>query len=154
MGTMLKNKVVLKDVGNPKAVTMLPDGQTKLLLGTIIGIASGTVERKAADGLTTFTGLKGSFEAVPANADNDTVQGGVCFLPESFQGPIEDMLADDADSVKFAFEVYAVKADNPQGYSWAMQPLTEAAQNDPLAELRALAPASKAPAIEDKAAKK
>ena len=54
--------------------------------------------------------------------------------------------------MKIAFELYVTKATNPQGYSWALKPLTEPTANDPLAELRALIPPKAATkAIENKA---
>ena len=61
------------------------------------------------------------------------------------------VVRDAVSSVRLAYTVSIIKADNPAGYSWKLQPLIEAAANDPLSELRSLlpAPAPKAAAIAD-----
>lgn len=135
----IKSKIVFKDLGEPAAVKLLKDGENKLLLGTIMGIARDIKISKAADGMTEFKGLKGEFEAVPADAERPTVKSGVTFLGDAFQADIVAMLEaeDGPESVAFAFEVYAVKAKNPAGYSWALAPLLKAEASDPLAALRA-----------------
>lgn len=159
MGIQIKNKLVFKDLGNPKTVDFEKLGTDKFLLGTIVGIATATVTKKAADGLSEFTGLKGNFEGIPADPTRDTIQSGVAFLGEAFQSPIEALLNGDenndpVESVKMAFELYVTKAANPQGYSWALKPLTEATPNDPLAELRALMnKPAETPQVEDKSKK-
>lgn len=140
MGTVVKSKVVLKDLGEPAAVKLLPEGQDKFMLGTIVGIADRIKLAKLPDGVTTTEGLKGTFEAVPADPAKDTVRSGVCFLGEAFQADILALLKqeDGPDSVSFAYEVWVVKAKNPAGYQWALAPLMKAEEADPLAAMRAL----------------
>ncbi len=138
MGTVIKSKIVFKDLGIPALVK--DHDKNELLLGTIIGRADGIKESKAADQMTVFKGLKGTFEAVPADPAKDTIRSGVIFLGDAFQADILSLLETEGgpDSVDFAFEIYAVKATNAAGYSWAMKPLLKASEADPLANIRAL----------------
>lgn len=153
--TLMQTKIALKNVGNPKAVTMLPDGTNELHLGAIVGVATGIKNGKQADGVTPFVGLVGNFEAVPSDTSKEAVASGVCYLPDAFQQPIIDALADKvndkgevtqpgATSVQFAYEVYAIKAQNPQGYSWQLRSAIEPSANDPLAEAKAKLVAARA----------
>lgn len=153
MGIIQKNKLVLKDVasGNPKKImALLDEKENSVTVGTIIGIASGIKHGKQADGVTPIKGLSGNFEGTPADPEHDTVQSGVCYLPEAFMNPIFDILEDDEQGgpVQFAAEVILVRAENAAGYSWALRPAGDmhAKQNDPLASLRSALPAPKAPA--------
>lgn len=130
-----------------------------VILGALVGHATGEVRRKSPAGDQEFTGLSGSFEVHRKMLDGtldeeNSSASGVCFIPEAFQNPILDALADKvdgngkvtqpgADAVNFAFEVGIQKAGNAAGYEWVLQPLVEAApdQHDPLAELRKALPA-------------
>lgn len=149
MAVTIKSKLVFKDLGEPAAVKLLPEGQTKILLGTIVGIADGIKVSKGADGITEFRGLKGTFEGVPADPKRDTVKSGVAFLGDAFQADIIALLdeKDGPESVSFAYEVWVVKAPNAAGYSWALAPKMPAAANDPLSEMRKLVTQAPAPAI-------
>lgn len=144
----IKSKIVFKDLGEPAAVKMLKDGENTLLLGTIMGIARDIKISKAADGMTEFKGLKGEFEAIPADPERAVVRSGVTFLGDAFQSDIVALLEaeDGPDNVAFGFEVYSVRAKNPAGYSWALKPLLKASAADPLAALRAEIASAKAPA--------
>ena len=137
--TIIKNKLVLKDLGNPAKVKDLQGDKAKHVLGTIIGIASG-VRRRAnkTDPTKMDEGLLGNFEGVPNDKDADTVSSGVCYLPEGMFQMIASKLEGEnaADSVQFAIEVATVKANNPAGYTWAMTPKIDTAEADPLAALR------------------
>jgi hypothetical protein len=138
--TQIKPKLVFKDLGEPAAVKLLPEGQTRLLLGTIVGIADGIKIAKGADGISEFKGLKGTFEGVPADTSKPITKSGVAFLGDAFQADIVALLEDEKgpDSVSFAYEVWVIRATNAAGYSWALVPKMQAAPNDPLAEMRKL----------------
>lgn len=155
MATTIKSKLVFKDLGEPALVKTLPEGQTKLMLGTIIGIADGIKIAKGPDGVSAFEGLKGTFEGVPADPTKDTVRSGVTFLGDAFQADIVALLkSDDApESVSFAYEVWVVKAANPAGYSWALAPKMKATEADPLSAMRALVAREEKPALEAPAKK-
>lgn len=147
MGTVVKSKLVFKDIGNPARVK--DHNEETLMLGTIMGQADGIKIAKGADGMTEFKGLKGTFEGIPTDPERDTVRSGVAFLGDAFQSDIIALLEseDRPELVAFAFEVYAVKAKNPAGYSWALKPLLTAKATDPLAELKAAIAAESKPAI-------
>jgi hypothetical protein len=143
--TTMKAKLVPKDLGNPKRVTTLPEGQNKVVLGTIIGIASDIFTRTDPQ-QNTYEGLKGSFEGVSSDDTQDIIQSGVLYLPTGMHEMIADVIKQVDDkgertvaSVQFAFEVAAVKASNPQGYSWAIKKLVDETEADPLKELRSIA---------------
>lgn len=153
MGVLVKAKIVAKDVGNPKLIATLPDNENKLVLGAIIGIARDFKSKVDQRDLKEYWFFTGDFEAVPAEAGKDVTRSGVLYLPTGIQELISNALYDAqgerlTDAVQFAFEVSVVKATNAQGYSWAFEPKMQAAPNDPLAELRALAAPKPAPAIE------
>lgn len=146
-GTVLVTKIALKNVGNPKQITVLPETVRELHLGAIVGVATNVKRGKMPDGVTETIGLAGSFEAIPADASKDTVRSGVCYLPDAFMLPIIDALSDEIGSdgkvtkegvasVQFAFEVYAIRAENPQGYSWQLRAAVPPTENDPLAEAK------------------
>lgn len=149
-----KTKLVLSDLGSPKAVTAEDFQGKEMLLGTIIGLASAIKVAKGTDGITEFHGMKGTFEGTPADPKRNVILSSVCYMPDDFQDPVLNLLrgreavgkeGDDdyrppvapVEEVKIAFEVYAIKADNPQGYSWMLKPLMDYKANDPLAALRA-----------------
>lgn len=155
MAKVQLTKLAIKNIGNPKAVTMLPEGTNQLLLGTIAGVATGVKKTKMPDGVTVLMGLSGTFEGTPADPKADVISSGVCYLPDAFQGPIIDLLSDvvnadgevakeGAHSAAFAYEVYSIKATNPQGYSYMLKSAIEASEADPLAELRGKLAALKA----------
>lgn len=152
-----KTKLTLKDIasGNPKKImALLPEKEESIVVGTIIGIASGIKNGKGADGVTPAKGLAGDFEGTPADTELDVVRSGVCYLPEAFMNPIFDLLEKEGgpDSVQFAAEVLLMRAANPAGYSWAMRPVQDqhAVENDPLKALRSALPKPSAtPAIAD-----
>lgn len=146
MGVVQQTKIVFKSVGDPKkALALMPENENKAVLGTIMGIATKEITRKGSDGVTIMPGLGGSFEAMSVDPTKDTVQSGVCFMPEAFQGPILDILRSDENAqVKFAAEISIVRATNPQGYSWQCESLLPPAATDPLTEMRAQIAANKA----------
>lgn len=139
---------------NPKKIHAEAETVRELTLGTIVGIANGIKTGKMPDGVTPYEGMKGNFEI--AFTDGKRVASGVCYLPDAFMQPILDLLSDEygtdpADpskeilvrravpSVRFALLVKVVRKENAAGYSWSVTPIGQVVQNDPLAELRALA---------------
>ena len=137
----IKSKLVPgKDLGNPSNVKNLKDGETRLLMGTVIGEVSRMVTRTMPTG-EVYEGFGGTFEAIPADPNLPTVRSGVLYLPGGFfeliANPFKEMSAsDDTARLQFGFEVYAVKDSNPQGYAWQYVPLGEPGKSDPLAAIR------------------
>lgn len=137
----MKSKIVPgKDLGQPKAVTLLPDGKNSLLMGTIMGRVEKVITRTMPNG-DIYEGLSGFFEAIPSNPELPIVQSGICYLPTGFlellTGPLKKAQeANPAAYLDFIFEVEAVKDSNPQGYTWRYTPRVATTSADPLAHLR------------------
>lgn len=105
---------------------------------TIYGIATGikTVIDKNKD--ETYYALSGQFEA-EYPATRTLFRSGVLYLPSGIHQTVESAvktLENEGDQVNFAFEMRAVPAENPQGYSWEAKPLLRPATTDPLIQLR------------------
>ncbi len=145
-----RTKLVFKDLGDPKRIAAEKEDVKEILLGTMIGIATDIVERKGPDGVDVFTGLKGSFEAIPTDEEMSIVKSGLTFLPEAFQEPIVAQLSDEDNEgpVQFACEIWVIRATNPQGYSWQLRGLDDNLEkHDPLDKLRAIAEKNKTKAL-------
>lgn len=107
----------------------------KRLIGTVIGRANGIKQINMPNG-DKYEGLRGQFEAVNAETGEVTMSG-ICYLPSGFHDGVLDQLRDDnTASVDFAYRVFSIPSQNPQGYSYAMEPLLEPRESDPLSELR------------------
>lgn len=142
---MLKNKLVLKDLGDPKSI--FKGDKPLIVLGTIVGIATGIFSKAdGKDPTKIFSGLKGTFEGIPADQKEDAVQSGVLYLPDG----IYNMLAANfqgenaATSIQFAIEVQVKKATNPIGYEFGFVQKGKLATADPLASLKEAAGLAKA----------
>lgn len=143
MGTIIKNKLTPKELGDSKSILGAPADQKKILLGTVFGIATG-VSRKTVPDPTTetgqkeFEGLSGEFEGVPADPSRDTVQSGTLYLPVIHQ-QIAGMFKREKDapsSIRFACEVYSMRDTNKAGYTVVAEAITPLAEADPLGELK------------------
>lgn len=145
-----KSKVTLSTF-NPKRIAAEKDETRKLFLGTLIGRATGVVQRKKPNGDEIFMGLAGNFEAHVTGSD--PVTSGILFIPDSFQAPLIQALSDEVDaksgevitpaanSLQVAYRVYCVRDGNPQGYSWELESIIDPTIGkplDPLANLRVL----------------
>jgi hypothetical protein len=155
-------KMTVKDIGcNPKKVTAMDknaDGTpVRLPLCKIYGVATGYKSGEDKRTGTVFTALTGSFEAQNLQEKNEdgtpkVYQSGKLFLPAGIQETIEEPLRNAKDndqvlSVEFGFEIYAVQASNPIGYSYQAKPLLQASATDALSRVRELmAPKPEAPA--------
>lgn len=148
MATAVQSKIQInKALMSPKILVTMPENVLKLYLGRIFGIADRIAKRTAPD-LKTYEGLGGSFEAVPAKIEGqeerDTIQSGVLYLPEGIYETVANILKEtDKEgvlvnkSLQFGFDVFAVRASNPQGYSYQFMPLGKPTANDPLSAVRA-----------------
>ena len=130
----IRGKLVLKDLGNPDAIKAMASDIKRLVLGQLIGMASGFVERTDPKTGEQFEGLSGLFRSVPADKSEDELESGVLFIPDAFHNVIASKLrevlkADPSASVNFAFEVASIRASNPQGRSWDFKPLWDEAEN-------------------------
>jgi hypothetical protein len=132
-----RSKLVLKDLGNPDEIKSMSDTVRRLVLGTLIGIADGFIERTNPKDGEIMEGLTGQFRSIPAKEDAEELESGILFIPDAFHNLIAGTLrtekAKDANAkVNFAFEIAAVRAVNPQGRSWDFKPLIESETENPL----------------------
>lgn len=141
MALSQRTKIVTKDLGDPSLVKTLPEAEKRYFLGTLVGIVSGFVERaNPKDPAEKFEGLSGQFRSIPSDDKRDELESGVCFLPDAFHNmiaaPFRKMAeADKNAQLRFAFEIYSIRANNAAGYSWEFKPKIEAAGGNPLDEL-------------------
>ena len=159
----LKSKITLTNF-RPARLLALPEDVFRLNLGTLVGRATGVVQRKSPEGEQVFEGLGGMFMA---QVDKDEpIRSGVLFMPDSFIQPLIVMLSDEvdkdtgevkrkgADAVEFAYNVWAVRAKNAAGREWELEAIMDPKAEepvDPLAALTArLAPVPAQAAIENK----
>ena len=136
------SKIVGATLGNPKAIHNLPEGQTELLLGRVIGTASDIVMRTVPLTGEQVLGIKGEFEATPADETKDVVQAPVLWLPCDGNELVAKMLYNEkgeriANAVDIAFDIAVFKASNAAGYSWKLKPLFAPAADNPMERLRA-----------------
>lgn len=154
----IRGKIVLKEIGNPKAVLASADAKAKHVLGMVFGIATG-VKRvpNKTDPTKLDESLSGDFETRPSDTANfEVVRSGKLYLPEGMHNMIASRLEGEnpAKSVQFAIEVATIKAQNPAGYTWSFTPKLETSEADPLKALRDAVEASKPAQVEHKPATK
>jgi hypothetical protein len=141
MAIAQRTKIVPKDLGDPSIIKLQPEETKRYMLGTIIGIVTGFVFRadlKDAD--RKMEGLSGSFRSIPADEKRDELESGILWLPDAFHNIIaatfRKMSEDDKNAqLRFAYEIYSIRASNPIGYSWEFKPKIEATGGNPLNEL-------------------
>lgn len=163
----LKAKITLTDFRPARLLAEKAD-VTRMLLGTLIGRATGTVKRQSPDGSQTFIGLGGEFQAHVAG-DDEPVSSGVLFMPDTFINPLIEIISDKVDektgevkengaeAVLLAYHVFAVRANNAQQRSWELEAIADPKAEEPvdaLAGLRALVTPPTQAALEDKSADK
>lgn len=153
----MRTKLTLADFPTPPAMIKTMTAQDlakaggRLVMGRYVGIATGFVVRTKPDKSETFEGLKGQFRLIPADPEKDEVESGVCFFPDAYHNMIagglrtalkaftdengKEAYGDPNGSVQFGFEVSAIPAKNPQGYSWQFLPLLPPKVASPLDHL-------------------
>lgn len=157
------SKLTLSDF-RPKRIGGEGPEVHKLLLGYFVGRGTGVVEAVSADKEEVFKGMKGVFEARLTDSELrdddgnpvviDVLRSGKAFISSPFGDGFIDLLSPKIDektgeviengaaAVEFAYAVYVQRSGNPNGYSWALEPLMEMqAEQDPLNKLKGLLPA-------------
>lgn len=173
MNKIDRPKLVAKSLGNPKDVVG-DKAPTRILLGTVIGVAEKIKEKVAADragNSQSFEQIVGSFEGIPAKPLTidgvvyDRISSGVLYLPDGIHQGLAAALTPATKGaavspIRFAIDLFAVKAPGtPGGYGYEAVPVVETVAFDPLADIRkivtdaraALAAPAAAPAPEHKA---
>ena len=140
MARAQRTKLALKDLGDPARVKTLPEGERVkpgYFMGTIIGIASGFVERKDDKTGNSLEGLGGQFRFIPSDEKRDELESGILWIPDAFHNMIAERLraalkGDENATISFGFDVTSIGANNPAGYSWQFTPKTEPDAANPL----------------------
>lgn len=131
----IKNKVTVKDLGEPKKVLGLDGDKARHVLGTIVGIATNVQRRTNRNDPTRMDeALVGDFKAIPAKITDEfqPISSGVCYLPSGAFNKIASILEGEnaPKSVRFVMEVATVKDKNAAGYTYSLVPkLAEAGEN-------------------------
>lgn len=152
--TVMKAKIAVKDLGNPKKAAALEDGDTsRITLGRVIGIATDIKKGLNPTG-EPYMGLVGSFEGIPQDEAKDIIQSGVCYLPAGITEAIAGQLVASGKPVSFGFDIKVFKAQNAAGLSYELVPLIAPSENDPLKAVRdAVSKALPAPETKPEAGK-
>lgn len=134
MARSQRTKITLRDLGEPKNIVTMPVDVKEYALGRLIGIAKGFIARTNPKDGTAMEGLSGEFRSVPSENEiakgREELESGVLFIPDAFHTMIAAALRaaqkdDPMAEIRFAFDVKAIRANNPQGYSWDFKPLIE-----------------------------
>lgn len=131
-------KITLTNFGKPDA-SKLKNGA--VIAGYLVGKARSFIERTQPKEGTKFEGLTGAFRLIPSDPDGEVLESGVLFIPDAFHNLIADQLRtqqrdDPKAEIEFAFEVAAMPANNPAGYSWKFNPAFKFAGVNPLDEVQ------------------
>lgn len=120
----------------PGLVSTLPDGENELPLARLYGTLDNVVYQDDKVSGQIFTSFVGSFEAINMQ-DGEVYTSGKMFLPKGISDLVESAVKKNPNSaIQFAFEVRAIKANNPAKYSYKVLPLVNPETSDALAELR------------------
>lgn len=141
--SMIISKLRAKNLGNPKVAAGFSeqDGAAGKIhwLGIIMGKASGTKPHKDPKDETIIShSLTGFFEGTPADTTKPKMRSGICWLPGGIHEMILEQVnsADEGAVVEFAFKIGTRLATNAAGYEYVTDPIGEAEQADPLADMR------------------
>lgn len=155
--TAIKKKLTSKD-WNPKRLLGQKDEVRRLMLGRLLGVASGITKATGNDG-ETLEGVTGQFKYQDALDDVSVpVYSAVLWFPSGFGldiiAALKPKMVDGkeqpgADAVKFAYDIGVQRAENPAGYEWLFAPLVAPAPDNPL-EMLETSVSTKQPAIESK----
>lgn len=143
-------KLSTKNAGiSPKKIHGVPDSQDTLKLCTIVGIADGIKQVEDPVHGKVFYPLTGRFEGINPETGTKT-RSGVLYLPtgihETYEAAVRKL--EEGDSIRFAIEIRAVRAENPAGYSYEAVDLLPLQEVDPLSEIANKLTAKAAPQLE------
>lgn len=136
------SKLTIKSLGcNPNMVKTLKKEQgTKLAIARMYGKASAVKYQEDKDNGKIYTYFAGTFEGINLQ-DGTVLRSGKMFLPEGISNVVETAIKtaqskDDKASISFAFEIRAVQASNPIGYSYEAAAIQKPEAEDELAAMR------------------
>lgn len=132
--------------------TVFKDKTKPQPLYRVVGICNGTRHGQTIEGedgtqrpakqapsptdkMRDWQALLGNFEATNLQT-GEVFRSGVCFLPSYVADIVAGQLIGDTQSVKFAFDVYAVFDENSiTSYQYQAMPLMAVSEDDPLKQL-------------------
>jgi hypothetical protein len=135
------SKITMATIGcKPALVTTLPEGQNELPIARLYGKLSDVRYQDDKAKGQIYTYFIGTFEAINMQ-DGDVYRSGKMFLPKGISELVEDATKkarekDPKASIAFAFEVRAIKANNPIKYSYKVLALKNPEAADELREIR------------------
>lgn len=131
-------KITVSAIGcKPGLVQTLPEGENELPLARLYGKLNEVRTQTDKDKGVTYTFFVGSFEAINMQ-DGEVYRSGKMFLPKGISELVEAAVNKNPNAaIGFAFELRAVKANNPAKYSYKVLALVNPEAVDELAQLRA-----------------
>lgn len=144
--TEIAARLTIKDLGidSRKVLKLIPEGQSKIAIARMYGIASKVGIQENRETGATYTFFVGSFEGVNL-LEGDTMQSSKMFLPDGAQQVLEHALNQAQQrhgknaSVHFAFEIRLVTKDVSEvraGYSYETAAILKAEHTDQLTAVR------------------
>lgn len=137
------SKITMATIGcKPAAVVGLPEGEKELPIARIFGkLTEVRYQDDKAKGQI-YTYFTGNFEAINMQT-GEVSKSGKLFLPKGISELVEDGVKtgrakDPTASISFAFQVNAIKATNPIGYSYKVLQLKPVEPEDELKAIRDL----------------
>lgn len=134
-------KLTVKALGcKPDMVKTLPEGQNKLALCRLFGKAHGVKYQDNKATATLDTVFLGIFEGINVQT-GESLRSGKLYLPKGISEVAEQAIKsaqakDENAQIAFAFEIRAVKATNPIGYSYEAVAVRSPQAEDELREMR------------------
>lgn len=149
------SKLTVQTLGCVPAMvkTLKPEEGNKIAIARLYGIAARVAYQEDKTQGVIHTYFAGNFEGINLQ-DGTTLRSGKMFLPKGISEVVEQAIKtaqakDDKASISFAFEIRAVRANNPAGYSYEASALKSPQEEDQLAEMRSMI--AKLPTHEQKA---
>jgi hypothetical protein len=132
-------KITMSAIGcKPGLVQTLPDGENELPLARLYGKLNEVRVQNDKDKGVSYTYFVGTFEAINMQ-DGEVFRSGKMFLPKGISELVEAAVQKNPNTaIGFAFQVNAIKANNPAKYSYKVLALKSPEAEDELKGIRDL----------------
>lgn len=132
--SQVKKISIAKLCGKLRAPELFKEGKTRVLICTVVGIATGT--KHGVSDYGEWTALIGSFRATSKIGDEKTMDSPQLFMPDVAQMPISAALEGGANMAEFAVGIIAVEdEESATGYVYECENLAPSSDVDPLDRL-------------------
>lgn len=130
----VKKISMAKLCGKLKPAELFKNGNTRVLVCTIVGVATGT--KHGVSDYGEWTALIGSFRGTSKIGEEKTMNSPQLFMPDVAQMPISAALEGGASMAEFAVGIIAVEDDeSATGYVYECENLAPSTDVDPLDRL-------------------